>query len=91
MTDFAVVSAGTDVTRPMLSDHSDLRIGATCFTAGGAISALHIHSHKQPSFGEGEARLGDRFVIPSEQTHGCIPSETSIFVPRFSPRRDDFH
>lgn len=102
MSGFPVVSTGENVTRQVLSDHSDLMVVAFRFAAEGAIGALHNHPHVQSTYvesgsfkftlGEEErvVKAGDSFVIPSELTHGCVCLEPGTLIDCFTPRRDDF-
>ncbi len=102
MSEFPVVSTGDNVTRQVLSDHPDLMVVAFRFAAEGAIGALHHHPHVQSTFVEsGRFRFtlgdeerefgpGDSFVIPSNQTHGCVCLEPGTLVDNFTPRRNDF-
>lgn len=102
MSGFPVVSTGENVTRQVLSDHSDLMVVAFRFAAEGAVGALHNHPHVQSTYvesgsfkftlGEEErvVKAGDSFVIPSELTHGCVCLEPGTLIDCFTPRRDDF-
>lgn len=102
MSGFPVVSTGENVTRQVLSDHSDLMVVAFRFAAEGAVGALHNHPHVQSTYvesgsfkftlGEEErvVNAGDSFVIPSELTHGCVCLEPGTLIDCFTPRRDDF-
>ena len=102
MSDFPTVATGDNVTRQVLSDHEQLMVVAFRFAAEGAIGALHNHSHVQSTYVESgrfwftlgdetrEVGPGDSFVIPSDQTHGCVCLEPGTLVDCFTPRRDDF-
>ena len=102
MSQFPIVPTGEHVTRQVLSDHPDLMVVAFRFEASGAIGALHSHPHVQSTYVEsGRFRFtlgdreqefgpGDSFVIPSDQTHGCLCLVPGTLIDRFTPRRDDF-
>ena len=102
MSQFPIVPTGEHVTRQVLSDHPDLMVGAFRSEASGAIGALHSHPHVQSTYVEsGRFRFtlgdreqefgpGDSFVIPSEQTHGCLCLVPGTLIDSFTPRRDDF-
>ena len=102
MSDFPTVATGDNVTRQVLSDHEQLMVVAFRFAAEGAIGALHKHAHVQSTYVESgrfrftlgdetrEVGPGDSFVIPSDQTHGCVCLEPGTLVDCFTPRRDDF-
>ena len=102
MSDFLTVATGENVTRQVLSDHEQLMVVAFRFAAEGAIGALHKHPHVQSTYVESgrfrftlgdetrEVGPGDSFVIPSDQTHGCVCLEPVTLVDCFTPRRDDF-
>jgi len=102
MSEFPIVSTGEDVTRQVLSDHPNLMVVAFRFGAEGAVGDLHSHPHVQSTYVESgrfrftlgeeqrEVGPGDSFVIPSDQTHGCVCLEPGTLVDCFTPRRDDF-
>ena len=102
MSDFPTVATGDNVTRQVLSDHEQLMVVAFRFGAEGAIGALHNHPHVQSTYVESgrfrftlgyetrEVGPGDSFVIPSDQTHGCVCLAPGTLVDCFTPRRDDF-
>ncbi|MEM9583381.1 MAG: cupin domain-containing protein [Pseudomonadota bacterium] len=102
MTEFPVVSTGENVTRQVLADHPDLMVVSFRFAKEGAVGDLHSHPHVQSTFvssgrfrftlGEEEREVGpgDSFVIPTEQTHGCVCLEPGELIDSFTPRRDDF-
>ncbi|MEP1198876.1 cupin domain-containing protein [Tateyamaria sp.] len=102
MSDFPIVSTGENVSRQVLSDHPDLMVVVFRFDAAGAEGALHNHPHVQSTYVEsGRFRFtlgeetrdvgpGDSFVVPSDQTHGCVCLEPGQLVDCFTPRRDDF-
>ena len=102
MSEFPIVSTGENVSRQVLSDHSNLMVVAFRFSKEGAIGALHNHPHIQSTYvesgrfrftlGEEEREVGpgDSFVIPSEMTHGCVCLEPGTLIDCFTPRRDDF-
>ncbi|WP_425083718.1 cupin domain-containing protein [Ruegeria profundi] len=102
MPEFPVISTGENVTRQVLSDHPNLMVVAFRFSKAGAIGALHSHPHVQSTYvesgrfrftlGESDQEFGpgDSFVIPSDQTHGCVCLEPGKLVDSFTPRRDDF-
>ena len=102
MSDYPIVSTGPDVTRQVLSDHAKLMVVAFRFAAPGAIGALHSHPHVQSTYVESgrfrftlgneerEVGTGDSFVVPSEQTHGCVCLVPGVLIDTFTPRRDDF-
>ena len=102
MSDYPITSTGENVTRQVLSDHPELMVVAFRFAAEGAEGALHNHPHVQSTYvesgrfrfklGEEEREVGpgDSFVIPSNQTHGCICLEPGTLIDCFTPRRADF-
>ncbi|KEJ89829.1 cupin domain-containing protein [Sulfitobacter donghicola] len=102
MSQFPVVPTGEHVSRQVLSDHPELMVVAFRFENSGAIGALHDHPHVQSTYvksGRFRFTLGDReqefgpgdsFVIPSNQTHGCVCLEPGTLIDSFTPRRDDF-
>ena len=102
MSDYPITSTRENVTRQVLSDHPELMVVAFRFAAEGAEGALHNHPHVQSTYvesgrfrfklGEEEREVGpgDSFVIPSNQTHGCICLEPGTLIDCFTPRRDDF-
>ena len=102
MSHFPIVETGENVTRQVLSDHPDLMVVAFRFAAEGAVGAPHQHPHVQSTYVESgrfrftlgdehrEVGQGDSFVIPSNQTHGCVCLEPGTLVDCFTPRRDDF-
>ena len=75
MSEFPIVSTGENVSRQVLSDHSNLMVVAFRFSKEGAIGALHNHPHIQSTYvesgrfrftlGEEEREVGpgDSFVI----------------------------
>lgn len=99
MSDYPIVPTGPNVTRQVLSDHEELMVVAFRFGASGA---LHSHPHVQSTYvksgrfrftlGQEEREFGpgDSFVIPSEQTHGCVCLVPEVLIDTFTPRRDDF-
>lgn len=102
MSNFPVVKTGESVTRQVLSDHPDMMVVAFRFGEKGAVGDLHNHPHVQSTYVESgrfrftlgdmeqEFSKGDSFVIPSDQTHGCVCLEPGTLVDCFTPRRDDF-
>lgn len=102
MTTFPIVKTGENVTRQVLCDHPDMMVVAFRFGAQGATGDLHDHPHVQSTYVESgrfrftlgeeerEVAQGDSFVIPSNQTHGCVCLEPGTLVDCFTPRRDDF-
>lgn len=102
MSDFPIVSIGENVTRQVLSDHSELMVVVFCFNTAGAAGSLHHHPHVQSTYVEsgrfrftlGEKELefgpGESFVIPAGQRHGCVCLAPGKLVDSFTPRRDDF-
>ena len=102
MTDFPIVQAGENITRQVLSSHSELMVVAFRFKQAGAVGALHEHPHVQSTYvesgrfrftlGDNEQEFGpgDSFVIPSGQRHGCVCLAPGKLVDSFTPRRDDF-
>jgi quercetin dioxygenase-like cupin family protein len=102
MSSFPIVPSGENVTRQVLADHPDLMVVAFTFETEGAEGALHNHPHVQSTFvSSGRFRFtlgdetrevgpGDSFVIPSNQTHGCVCLEPGTLIDSFTPRRDDF-
>ncbi len=91
-----------DVTRQVLSDHSDLMVVAFRLAASGAIGALHSHPHVQATYVESrrfrfilgereeEFEASDSFVILSGQTHRCACLVPGTLIDSITPRRDDF-
>ena len=102
MSEYPIVSTAPNVTRQVLSDHDQLMVVAFRFAASGAIGTLHSHSHVQSTYVESgrfrftlgqeerEVGPGDSFVIPSDQTHGCVCLVPGVLIDTFTPRRDDF-
>ena len=102
MSEYPIVSTGPDVTRQVLSDHDQLMVVAFKFAASGVIGTLHSHPHVQSTYVESgrfqftlgqeerEVGPGDSFVIPSDQTHGCVCLVPGVLIDTFTPRRDDF-
>jgi quercetin dioxygenase-like cupin family protein len=98
---YPAVAADQGVTRQVLSEHKELMIVSFKFEAG-AEGALHNHPHVQSTFvrsgkfrftlgdDQFEVGPGDSFIIPSEETHGCVCLEPGELVDSFTPRRDDF-
>lgn len=98
---YPAVAADQGVTRQVLSEQKDLMIVSFKFEAG-AEGALHNHPHVQSTFvrsgkfrftlgdDQFEVRPGDSFIIPSEETHGCVCLEPGELIDSFTPRRDDF-
>jgi quercetin dioxygenase-like cupin family protein len=101
MTGFSSVETGKNVTRQVLSDHPDRMAVAFRFAAEGASGVRHNHPHVQSTYVESgryrfilgdeerEVGPGDSFVIPSDQTHGCVCLKRGALVDCFTPRRDD--
>ena len=99
MSDFPIVGASENVTRRVLSDHSELMVVAFRCAASGA---PHAHPNVRSTYvasGRFRFDLGaetredrpiDSVVIPSVQTRGCVCLGPGTLKDSSTPRRKEF-